>query len=179
MTLPPLTLLARLDGQDRALLQRWVIDAVSPQWRTTLWRTITQAGGAWSTILLTLGTTLLPFTAPVQRAGRMAAVTLLVSHLVVQIVKRRVMRTRPTATLATPHHIPVPDCFSFPSGHSCAAMSVALPFAFTFPAAASPVLISAAIVGFSRVRLGVHYVGDVLAGQLIAITSFGLLAALR
>ena len=179
MTVPFTNLLHRLDGRDRALLQRCVIDAMSPRWRTALWRVITHAGGAWMTILISLGSSVWPFAVVIQRTGRTAAATLLCSHLIVQVVKRRVMRTRPTEALATPHHIPVPDCFSFPSGHSCAAMSVALPFAFGFPAAATPVLLGAAIVGFSRVRLGVHYVGDVLAGQLIAIATFGCLAALR
>jgi undecaprenyl-diphosphatase len=72
--------------------------------------------------------------------------------------------------------VEVPDRFSFPSGHACAAMSVAIGFAVAFPALAAPLLVLAWLVGFSRVVLGVHYPGDVLVGQAIAlITAYPLL----
>jgi undecaprenyl-diphosphatase len=58
-------------------------------------------------------------------------------------------------------------------------MSVAFPYAVAFPEYAIPLLIFAAAVGFSRVRLGVHYPGDVVAGQAIAIGSGMLVLALQ
>ena len=68
-------------------------------------------------------------------------------------------------------HVGSPDRFSFPSGHAASVMSVAFIHAATFHSLAVPMLVLAALVGFSRVRLGVHYPGDVLVGQLIAIAT--------
>ena len=70
-----------------------------------------------------------------------------------------------------------PDCFSFPSGHATASMSVALVYGVAIPEVAAPLLILALLVGFSRVRLGVHYPSDVLVGQLIAVGSAIVLSA--
>jgi undecaprenyl-diphosphatase len=39
------------------------------------------------------------------------------------------------------------------------------------PLLAGPLVLLALLVGYSRVRLGVHYPSDVVAGQLLAIVS--------
>ena len=102
----------------------------------------------------------------------MALATLVASHLIVQLMKRTVVRTRPSGAgmLAA---IREPDQFSFPSGHAAAAMSVAVGYGTAFPVLALPLLALAMLVGFSRVRLGVHFPGDVLVGQAIAVATAG------
>ncbi|MEP6765508.1 MAG: phosphatase PAP2 family protein, partial [Gemmatimonadaceae bacterium] len=94
--------------------------------------------------------------------------------LLVSIVKRNAGRPRPAVTMMLDGYADAPDQFSFPSGHSSAALSVAISIAVLFPAIAVPVLCLAVLTGVSRVVIGVHYPGDVVAGQLISI----LIAAL-
>ena len=109
-------------------------------------------------------------------AGQLGLTTLVVSHLIVQIIKRTVVRRRP-CEFGIRAAVAEPDRFSFPSGHAAASMSVALGYSVTFPLLAPPLLVLALLVGFSRVRLGVHFPGDVLAGQLIALLTAGCLLA--
>lgn len=56
-----------------------------------------------------------------------------------------------------------------PSGHATAALAVALSCALAFPAFAPLLVPFAVLVGWSRVVLGVHYPGEVMVGQLIAL----------
>lgn len=162
------TLLERLHRRDTALYRRWrlVGDERSADWR--IWVFLTHLGGA--TFCITAA--LLPFfvTGPLAAMGWQPAMCLLLSTLMVQVMKRNILRTRPTVT----HEealVVVPDRFSFPSGHASAIMSVAFSHAVNFPALALPLLMLSTAVGLSRVRLGVHYPGDVLAGQAIALLS--------
>jgi undecaprenyl-diphosphatase len=59
--------------------------------------------------------------------------------------------------------------FSFPSGHAASAAAFATGVALDAPGAAVPVAALAATVAFSRVYVGVHYPGDVVAGALLGV----------
>ncbi len=168
------TWLSRLDARDRALFSRFILRPTGSVTARVLWRGITHAGGARASIGLCIGSLALP---EVSFLIAWRSLLLLgVSHAVVQIVKRFVGRPRPVAGEARPTLVEVPDRFSFPSGHACAAMAVAVGFAAAFPSLSLPLLLVAWLVGFSRVVLGVHYPGDVLVGQAIALlTAYPLL----
>jgi undecaprenyl-diphosphatase len=161
--------LARLlDTHDRGLLARMALDeGVGPR-RRRGWIVVTHAGGA----VVTISSVVVPLTTDLwsQAISARAAVSLTASHLLVQLLKRRVNRARPDTTA----HIPCPDCFSFPSGHATAALAVALSYALAAPMLAVPLVGFALIVGWSRVKLGVHYPGDVIMGQLIAVATVAI-----
>jgi undecaprenyl-diphosphatase len=157
--------LHRLDARDRALFIRWASDGSRTRWRRT-WAALTHLGGATCTLLASS----VPFAlhGALRDTARLTLITLVLSHLVVQLIKRTVGRPRPSRGTSCATLVAEPDKFSFPSGHAAAAMSVAFIYGAVFPHLALPLTILATLVGVSRVFLGVHYPGDVLAGQAIA-----------
>ena len=68
--------------------------------------------------------------------------------------------------------IALPSSFSFPSGHTSGSLTAALALYKTTPKKYGvPAVILAALIGISRIYVGVHYPTDVLGGVVIAIVS--------
>lgn len=166
-----LSFLHRIELSERTLYARCVDHARARRWQRVCWIVLTHLGGsacsvAAATLPLMLGTR-----GALYDAAQRAVATLVISHLVVQLVKRSVDRPRPSRREATASLVPEPDKFSFPSGHSCAAMAVSFSYAMAFPSLAVPLVGIAVLVGASRVFLGVHYPSDVVVGQALAIAA--------
>lgn len=159
---------AVLDARDRAFFARCVLAEGSGTAARRVWTLLTLLGGATFTILAGLAAWLLGSGA-LRSAGRDTLVVLVTSHLAVQLLKRTIGRPRPSRGTSCVAMIREPDRFSFPSGHAAAALSVAIGFGVGFPSFAPLVFGVALLAGFSRVVLGVHYPGDVLAGQGLAL----------
>jgi diacylglycerol kinase family enzyme/membrane-associated phospholipid phosphatase len=110
-----------------------------------------------------------------QRGGlRRAAVrgvgSLAVSSALVNVVLKRVFgRVRPdlAAVQSTRALHRAPHTLSFPSGHSASAAAFAAGVALESPVAGALIAPVALGVGYSRVHVGVHYPGDVVAGMAV------------
>lgn len=166
-------ILARLDARDRDLFVRWSLFDRASKPARVFWTVLTHLGG----VSCSIAAAVMPMSGhgALAAAARHAFATLVISHVIVQLIKRTVGRPRPSRSIATSTLVNEPDKFSFPSGHSAAAMSVAFVYALAFPAYAAVIIPIAVLVGMSRVVLGVHYPGDVLMGQLLAVfTGLGI-----
>jgi membrane-associated phospholipid phosphatase len=120
--------------------------------------------------------------------GNTAALMLLsevTSGAVVFGLKNIIKRERPYATLKNVHfnknNSPT-DRYSFPSGHTATAFSIATILTLRYPD--EPFVIAgsflyAGFVGYGRMYLGVHYLTDVFTGMLIGAGSSALMYSLR
>lgn len=88
----------------------------------------------------------------------------------VTLIKGTADRARPAAAdPALTALVPTPDNPSFPSGHTATAFAAATVLALFHPRLRVPALVVAAVVGFSRIYLGVHFWADVVVGAVFGV----------
>ena len=86
------------------------------------------------------------------------------------LLKHKFKRNRPQDYLDSfEAKIKPSDQFSFPSGHTAAAIVMATQILLFFPWFAALAIFWALAIGASRVLLGVHFPGDILAGASIGV----------
>jgi undecaprenyl-diphosphatase len=76
----------------------------------------------------------------------------------------------PTMILGLSIMFKASDQFSFPSGHTSTAFMVAAITRYFMPVLLLPLLMWAALVGFSRVVLGVHFPTDTLVRMVLGVS---------
>lgn len=121
-------------------------------------------GALW--IILALAMLLYPKT---RKTGAALVAALVMEVLCCNLLlKPFVARIRPCdINTAVQLLVPRPDDFSFPSGHTGASFAAASALCFRGSKLRFPALALAALIGFSRLYLYVHYPTDVLAGALL------------
>ena len=90
------------------------------------------------------------------------------------VIKTVVDRTRPFLAVPGIHNLITAHGSSFPSGHTGTSFAAAGVLWQTLPRLyGAGALALAALIGLSRLYLGVHYPSDVLGGMLIGLTIAG------
>jgi undecaprenyl-diphosphatase len=164
--------LAYVDARDHRVARR-LAGWRPPRWFRLFMLAATRLGDGWLWVA-TAG--LLIAAGREQRTAQEAgALALLATNAAVIALKRCCRRQRPGAYAPNGFfQIGSPDLyafdrFSFPSGHSMNAAAAATILGLAFPILAPLAVFVAASVGLSRVLLRVHFLSDVLAGEVLGL----------
>ena len=141
----------------------------APRWIRYWMVAATRIGDGW--LWYSLGFILLIAGGPNRYAAVSAAgAAALTGVLVFKVLKKISHRQRPC--LLEPHcwsRVLPPDQFSFPSGHTMTAFSIALVISYFYPGLEGALYFLAASIAVSRVVLGMHFLSDVLAGVVLGV----------
>lgn len=106
-----------------------------------------------------------------RRAGLLMLAAILAATLLGEgLLKHIIRRPRPFQYFGPDPGfllIAPPGGYSFPSGHTCASFAAATALFGQHKRQGAPAYILAALIGFSRVFLWVHFPSDVLAGAIL------------
>lgn len=150
----------------------FIQEHIRKEWLTVIMKAITFLGDlGWFWILLGI---LLVFPKKTRNIGFVVLFSLLIDILVNNVaLKNIIARTRPyDFTDAIIPLIPKPHDFSFPSGHTAASFASAFVCYRMAPKKYGiAALVLAALIGLSRLYLGVHYPSDVIGGFFVGLLS--------
>lgn len=158
-----LRFIAHRDQRLMLRVNRWP----APRWVRVWMLAATRGGDGW--LWYAIGAMVLLFGGPARfRAVAAAALAVGVGIALFLRIKKATGRKRPCAY--EPHcwaRLLPPDQFSFPSGHTITAFSVAVSLSLFYPDMSVGLLFCAISVAASRILLGMHFLSDVLAGAAI------------
>ncbi len=107
-----------------------------------------------------------------RRCGVSVVVSVALAYIIVDIIlKPLVCRERPFSVEDFDLLIPAPGTWSFPSGHTAPAFAGATAIFIHSRRWGCLALVYAALVGFSRLYLCVHWPTDVAAGAIIGVAT--------
>jgi undecaprenyl-diphosphatase len=166
----------RLQEAELRLVER-LVEHARRRGLTEVARAITRAGNGW--LYLVAATILLSASFRYGRSIAAAAVSVAIAFLIYPRLKRFVARPRPChADDRLVDALPPLDRYSFPSGHAMTAAAFGVPIAVAAPQAGMLIVaIGCALVSWSRLALGHHYLSDVVAGTLLGATIAAAVAA--
>ena len=158
---------------------RWMHSASARPWVLLPLNVVSRLGDGWMWCAVILALPWFSHPVGIDCAIRMAAVGA-VDLVLYLIIKRCIARPRPYRNCpgiqACGRSL---DEYSFPSGHTMHSVAFSLILSTYYPALGYIVWPFTALVGISRVVLGLHYPSDVVVGALVggimAAVSFNLL----
>jgi len=114
-----------------------------------------------------------------KKVAILGLIALFISNVAVYLLKPLIAEPRPFLVLGNVHQlVPENEIYSFPSGHTASSFAAATVIGLKYRLKIKnkkikliyPLIAFAAIIGFSRVYIGVHYPLDIIFGALIGIT---------
>ncbi|MCY6371986.1 phosphatase PAP2 family protein [Clostridium ganghwense] len=164
------TILKRIENRDIAIL-KVINNSLRCKTLDFVMPPITYLGSVLFSIVFCI-ITILHSNETIHDLGVKSCIALAFSSAVTQLIKTSVNRIRPFLKISNLNIKKIGiDEYSFPSGHTTAAFSMAITTALFYPSIAIVSIVLACSVGISRMYLGVHYPTDVLAGSFLGTLS--------